>query len=103
MKKRKIIDHWGVLQEFGELFDIEIPVDEPVYPLNIVCRLLKMNTWTVNELVRMEIVHPKMISKRKKLFSYADIKRLKYVKYLIDDRGVNIAGVKVIFEMRRNK
>ncbi len=83
------------------MLEIEIPEDEPIYPLNIVCKLLKMHTWTVNELVKEGIVSPKKVGKRKKLFSYKDIQRLKYVKYLIEKRGVNIKGVKVIFELRK--
>ncbi|RKY38067.1 MAG: MerR family transcriptional regulator, partial [Candidatus Omnitrophota bacterium] len=30
-----------------------------------------------------------------------DIKRLKYVKYLMEVKGVNIKGVKMIFEIRK--
>ncbi|MCK4810079.1 MAG: MerR family transcriptional regulator [Candidatus Omnitrophica bacterium] len=90
-------------KEIEEMFDIKIPVDEPVYPLNIVCRILEMHTWTVNEVVKLHIIHPKKKGKRKKLFSYKDIKCLRYVKYLIEERGVNIQGVKVIFEIREEE
>jgi MerR family transcriptional regulator/heat shock protein HspR len=90
-------------KEIDEAFDVDIPVDEPVYPLNIVCKLLDMHTWTVNEIVKMRLVEPKKVGKRKKLFSYQDIRRLKYIRYLIKERGVNIQGVKVIFEMREEE
>ncbi len=86
--------------EDEEQFDVDIPDDEPLYPLNIVCRLLDMHTWTVNELIKEGILSPKMIGQRKKLFCYGDLKRLKYIKYLIEEEGVNIHGVRVIFEMR---
>jgi MerR family transcriptional regulator, heat shock protein HspR len=81
-------------------FEVDIPKDECLYPLNIVCRLLDMHTWTVNELVKLEILRPKLIGKKKKLFSQCDMKRIRYVKFLIEERGVNIAGIKVIFEIR---
>jgi len=29
------------------------------------------------------------------------MKRLKYIKYLIEDKGVNIKGVKIILEMEK--
>jgi MerR family transcriptional regulator/heat shock protein HspR len=83
-----------------EQFDIEIPPDEPVFPLNIVCKLLDMHYWTLQEILKEGLIRPKKKSKRKKLFSYKDIKRLKYIKYLMEERGVNIKGIKVIFEMR---
>ncbi len=84
-----------------DFFDVKIPENEPIYPLNIVCKLLKMHSWTINEIIKEGIVHPKKIGKRKKLFSYKDICRLKYVKYLIEKKGVNIQGVKVILEIRK--
>lgn len=88
-------------KEIEKQFDIEIPLDEPIYPLNIVCKILKMHSWTVNEIVKMRLVHPKKVGKRKKLFSYRNIQRLRYIKYLMEDKGVNIKGIKVIFEMEK--
>ena len=87
--------------EEEEEFDVDIPEDEPLYPLNIVSRLLDMHTWTINELIKEGILQPKMMGPRKKLFCYSDLKRLKYVKHLIEVRGVNVHGVKVIFEMHQ--
>ncbi len=84
-------------------FDISLPLDEPLYPLNIVCRLLDMHTWTVNEILKEGLVHPKMVGKRKKLFSYVEIRRLKYIKYLIEDEGVNLKGVRIIIEMKEEE
>ena len=80
-------------------FDVEIDPEEPVYPLNVVCRLLDLNYWTLHEIIEEGLVHYR---KKNKLFSYRDIKRLKYIKYLIEDRGVNIKGIKVIFEIKRD-
>ncbi len=82
-------------------FDIEIDPEEPVYPLNVVCRLLDMHYWTLHEILEEGILKPKKVGKRKKLFSYKDIKLLKYIKYLIEKKGVNIKGIKVIFELKK--
>ncbi|MFH1768418.1 MAG: MerR family transcriptional regulator [Candidatus Omnitrophota bacterium] len=84
-------------------FDIEIGPDEPVYTLSVICKLLDMHYWTVHDILEEGLLSPKKTGKRKKLFSHKDIKRLKYIKYLIEDRGVNINGIKVIFEMRREE
>jgi len=83
-----------------EDFNIDLPQDEPLYPLNIVCRLLEMNSWTVNDILKEGLVHPAMVGKRKKLFSYREVRRLKYIKYLIEDEGVNLKGVKIIIELK---
>jgi MerR family transcriptional regulator/heat shock protein HspR len=79
--------------------EIDIPPDEPVFPLNVVCNLLHLHYWTLHDILREGILEPKKKGKNKKLFSYKDIKQLQYVKYLIEDKGVNIKGVKVILEM----
>jgi len=94
--------------EFDELFnmddfDVEIGPDDPVYPINVVCRLLDMHYWTVHEIIEEGLLKLKKVGKRKKLFSHKDIKRLKYIKYLIEDRGVNIKGIRIIFEMRKEE
>jgi MerR family transcriptional regulator/heat shock protein HspR len=82
-------------------FDVEIEPDDPVYPLNVVCRLLDMHYWTLHDILEEGILKPKKAGKRKKLFSHEDVKRLKYVKYLIEEKGVNIKGIKVIFEIKK--
>lgn len=94
--------HEGDIDIFNEdEFDVEIDSGDPVYTLTVVCRLLDMNYWTVHEILEEGILRPKKVGKRKKLFSHDDVRRLKYIKYLIEDRGVNIRGIKVIFEIRK--
>jgi MerR family transcriptional regulator, heat shock protein HspR len=81
-------------------FEVEIPPDEPVFPVNIACELIHMNYWTLHEVLKEGIIRPKGKAKKKKLLSYKDITQLKYVQYLIQEKGVNIKGVKVILEMK---
>ncbi len=88
-------------EDIEEQFEIEIPRDEPLFPMNIVCDLLHMQYHTLHEIVKEGIIQQKKTKKRKKLFSQREIKRLKYVQYLIEERGVNIKGVKVIVEMNQ--
>ena len=83
-------------------FVVVIPEDEPVYPINIVCRLVHMQYWTIHELMKEGVLKPekkKKAAKATKLFSQADINRLNYIRYLMDERGVNVKGVKVILEI----
>jgi MerR family transcriptional regulator, heat shock protein HspR len=84
-----------------ERFEVSIPEDEPVYPLNIVCHILHLQYWTMHELMKEGVLEndKKKVRRKKKLFSRKDIRKLNYIKYLIEDKGVNIKGVKVILEM----
>lgn len=78
-------------------FDLDIPDSEPIFPIKIACKLLNMHYWVLHDIIKEGILEEE--EKQKKLLSFKDIKRLKYVKYLIEERGVNIKGIKVIFEI----
>lgn len=84
-------------------FEVQIPPEEPVFPVNIVCELIHMNYWTLHEVLKEGIIKPKGKAKKKKLLSYKDVTQLKYVQYLIQEKGVNIKGVKVILEMEHEE
>jgi MerR family transcriptional regulator/heat shock protein HspR len=81
------------------LFDIHISPDEPVYVISVVSKLVDMPIWTLRQLDKAGVVCPKRIGKKSRLYSLKDIKRLEYVHYLIEEKGVNIKGVKIIIEM----
>jgi len=87
-------------EDIEEQFDVQIPLDEPVFPVSVVCQLLHMQYYMLHEIMKEGLIMPPKKKKSKKLFSRRDIKRLKYIQYLIEERGVNVKGVKVIIEMR---
>ncbi|MBP7088975.1 MAG: MerR family transcriptional regulator [Candidatus Omnitrophica bacterium] len=82
-------------------FDIDIPLDEPVFPVSIVCELLQIQYYMLHEIIKEGILRERKRKKHKKLFSQKDVRLLKYVKYLVEERGVNLKGVKVILEMEQ--
>ncbi|MBU2251701.1 MAG: MerR family transcriptional regulator [Candidatus Omnitrophica bacterium] len=89
-----------IWEELDSQFEIEIPPDEPVYPVNVVCDLLHMQYYLLHEIMREGVLRQRKKEKAKKLFSKKDLKVLRYVQYLIEEKGVNVKGVKVILEMR---
>ena len=80
------------------LFDIQISVDEPVYVISVVSKLVDMPIWTLRALDKAGVVHPKRIGKKSRLYSLKEIKRLEYVHYLMQDKHVNIHGIRIILE-----
>jgi MerR family transcriptional regulator, heat shock protein HspR len=88
-------------EDIGGDFEIEIPVDEPVYPVNVVCELLGMQYYLLHEIVKEGMLREKKRKQQKKLFSMNDVKKLKYIQYLIEKKGVNVKGVKVILQMKQ--
>jgi len=80
------------------LFDIHISPDEPVYIISVVSKLLDMPVWTLRRLEKIGVVRPKRVGKKSRLYSLKYVKRLEYVHYLMEDKGVNIQGIKIILE-----
>jgi len=81
------------------MFDIHISPDEPVYVISVVSKLTELPVWTLRQLDKTGIVCPKRIGKKSRLYSLKDIKKLEYVHYLLEDRRVNIRGIKMILEL----
>jgi len=81
------------------LFDIQISPDEPVYVISVVSKLVDLPIWTLRQLDKVGIVCPKRIGKKSRLYSLKEIKRLEYIHYLMQDRKVNIHGIKIILEI----
>ena len=80
------------------LFDIYISPDEPVYVISVVSKLVDLPVWTLRQLDKAGIVCPKRIGRKSRLYCLKDIKRLEYVHYLMEDKRVNIHGIKIIIE-----
>jgi MerR family transcriptional regulator, heat shock protein HspR len=80
------------------LFDIYISPDEPVYVISVVSKLVEIPLWTLRQLDKAGVVCPKRSGKKSRLYSLKDVKRLEYIHYLMEDKGVNIHGIKVILE-----
>lgn len=80
------------------LFDIQISQDEPVYVISIVSKLVDLPVWTLRQLDKAGVVRPKRIGKKNRFYSLKDIRRLEYIHYLMQEKRVNIHGIKIIIE-----
>lgn len=82
---------------------IKIDPCDPVYVIGIVSKLLGMPEWTLRSLEKEGLVRPKRVNKKIRFYSMRDIQRLEYIHYLMDEKGVNVSGIKMILEMRIGK
>ena len=82
-----------------EHFDIEIEPEDPLFVISVVSRMVDIPVWTLRKLDDMGVVKPKRIGKKTRCYSKVQIKQLSYVHYLMEDKNVNISGIKVIIEM----
>lgn len=85
------------------IFDIHISPDEPVYVISVASKLVDLPIWTLRELDKKGIVCPKRIGRKSRLYSLKDVKRLEYIHYLMEDKHVNIHGIKIILELEKKE
>ena len=74
---------------------------EPVYVISVAARLAGLPCWVLRVLDQEEIVVPVRTDSNRRLYSDRDIALLSRVRHWTEERGVNIAGVKVILEIER--
>ena len=77
--------------------------NEPVYVISVAAKLAGLPSWTLRVLDKEGVVCPQRTSKDRRLYSDRDIARLAHVRYLTEERGVNMNGVKLILEMEDEK
>ncbi|MEX2081811.1 MAG: helix-turn-helix transcriptional regulator [Dehalococcoidia bacterium] len=77
----------------------DMPDDEPCYVISIAARLLGVHQQTLRYYERAGLVSPQRTGGNIRMYSNADIQRIRTAQRLIDELGVNLAGVDVILRM----
>lgn len=72
---------------------------EPRYVISIAARMIGVQTHTLRYYERVGVVQPARSQGNIRLYSEQDIERLRQIKTLMDDLGVNLAGVEVILRL----
>jgi MerR family transcriptional regulator/heat shock protein HspR len=78
---------------------MNINEDSPRYVISIASEMLGLKTYTLRYYERIGIIKPRRSSGNIRLYSESDINLLRKVRTLIDELGVNMAGVEVILNM----
>ena len=72
---------------------------EPRYVISVTARMLGIQTYTLRYYERIGIIEPARSRGNIRLYSERDVALLRRAKTLMDDLGVNLAGVEVILRM----
>ena len=75
------------------------PEEEPRYVISIAARMLQVQTHTLRYYEKIGIIEPYRSQGNIRLYSDRDINRLRQVKGLMDDLGINLAGAEIILRM----
>src|SRR5687768_10608768 len=74
---------------------------EPVFIISVAARLLEMHPQTLRKYEREGLVAPSRTSGKFRLYSDEDLQRLKQVKFLVGEQGLNLAGVQLVLDLTR--
>lgn len=73
--------------------------EEPCYVISVAARMVGLHAQSLRHYERVGLVRPSRSQGRVRLYSQADVARLRQIQRLIQDLGVNLAGAEVIIRM----
>ena len=68
-------------------------LDQHLYFISVAARMLGMHPQTLRKYERLGLVQPTRTIGSMRLYSREELERLKLIKRLVDDAGINLAGV----------
>ncbi len=68
-------------------------VEQDLYLISVAARMLGMHPQTLRKYERLGLVQPTRTIGSMRLYSRDELDRLKIIKRLVDDGGINLAGV----------
>ena len=79
--------------------DMNSAESEPCFVISIAARLVNVHQQTLRYYERLGLLDPGRSRGNIRLYSMRDIQRAQQIRRLIDELGVNLAGVEVILNM----
>ena len=74
-------------------------MQEGVYVISVAARILDMHPQTLRNYERVGLIMPSRTRGMSRLYSDEDIARLKLIKHLVENLGLNHAGVHLAIEL----
>ena len=72
---------------------VTVAVEPDLYFISVAARLLGMHPQTLRKYERLGLVQPSRTIGSMRLYSRDELERLRIIKRLVDDAGINLAGV----------
>ena len=74
-------------------------IDHDLYLISMAARMLGMHPQTLRKYERLGLVRPTRTIGSMRLYSREELDRLKVIKRLVDDGGINLAGVQKLLSI----
>ena len=73
--------------------------EEPCFVISVAARMIGVHAQTLRYYERVRLISPSRTEGRQRLYSVADIERLRRIKALTEDMGVNLAGAEIAIKL----
>ncbi len=73
--------------------------DEPVFVISVAADLADMHPQTLRAYEREGLVEPARTAGNTRRYSQRDIDRLRFIRHLTQEEGLNLAGVRVVLDL----
>src|SRR3954467_15650510 len=72
---------------------------DALYVISVAARLVEMHPTTLRKYERVGFLEPSRTPGRTRLYSLDDIRRLRQIKRLVEERDMNLAGVQMALDL----
>ena len=73
--------------------------DEPCFVISVAARIVGVHAQTLRHYERAGLIWPSRTRGRQRLYSMADIERIRRLRSLTEDMGVNLAGAEIALKL----
>ena len=80
---------------------IEVSADRGVFMISVAAELAEMHPQTLRMYEARGLIEPKRSPKNTRLYSLADVERLRRIQRMTAEDGLNLAGVETVLELER--
>lgn len=71
----------------------------PIFSISIISNMLNVHQRTLRIYDEEGLLVPQRTAKNRRLYSMDDVERGKFIQYLTRELGINLAGVRIIFNL----
>ena len=74
-------------------------MDRELFFISMAAEMLDMHPQTLRKYERLGLIRPSRTVGSMRLYSREELERLRLIKHLVDERGINLAGVQHLLEI----
>src|ERR687887_807662 len=74
-------------------------LSDALFVISVAARLVELHPTTLRKYERVGFLEPSRTPGRTRLYSHEDIRRLRQIKHLVDEREMNLAGVQMALDL----